>query len=637
MRLIRLTILFWIFYLPSSVEAQISGIVNTYFKVTNVIPAYNGLRVVNISGLNVNDRVLIIQMKGATVIETNSSSFGNITAVNGAGLYEFATICGFLNDTVIFERELTNLYDFNNAVQLIRVPVYTNVSVDGPLLAQPWNPVTETGGVVAIAATGTITLNAPINSNGAGYKGGVLQTFTTCSFFSTATAFFYSPPATITSNTNGAYKGEGINDTIALKAGGKGKQSNGGGGGNNHNTGGGGGSNYGSGGNGGRYTGSGAFPCNGSNVGIGGLSLAAFGYSLANNRIFMGGGGGSGHDNNGAGTPGGNGGGIVFIECEELVANNQVIAANGSQGINPINPVTNEARGDGGGGGGGGGTVILNITTFTGNLTVQTNGANGSRAGFLSQCPGPGAGGGGGVIWSKNALPVNVTTSVAGGIAGIINDVPQNPPCEGTTQFATAGTAGTVLSGYTITYQQLFNCIGLLPTPYLKNFEGRKNSQGLVLNWEVINSERINIIQLERKKDNTTWAVLKAFNNTQNNFYQFTDSVFNFPIQYRIAIITITGTTQYSNILSFSPSKSLELKVYPNPVSGQLSVQVPSVAGTAILIITDYAGKRVLMKEKIQTGLQQVFTLDVQYLPAGTYFVTLNLKGELWKTKFVKQ
>ncbi|MBX9782920.1 MAG: hypothetical protein K2X48_06490 [Chitinophagaceae bacterium] len=132
MKLYLYSTLFFITVSFSSANAQTaSGIINSYFKVTNFIPAYNGIRVQNITGLAKGDRVMIIQMKGASITSSNNSSFGNITADGGAGKYEFATICSFLNDTVVFERTLVNTYDYTQAVQLIYIPKYSNVSITG--------------------------------------------------------------------------------------------------------------------------------------------------------------------------------------------------------------------------------------------------------------------------------------------------------------------------------------------------------------------------------------------------------------------------------------------------------------------------------------------------------------------------
>ena len=634
----NIILILFCFQVFESKSQTISGIVNTYFKATYYASKYNGLKVPGVTGLAKGDRVLIIQMKGAVIDETNTSSFGTINALNGAGQYEFATICGFVNDTVGFENVLLHTYDFTKAVQVIHVPVYKDVTVSGTLLAQEWNAATETGGIIAIEATGTITLSAAIISNGAGYKGGVLLSFNNCSFFSSPTSFYYAPLSVISSNENGTYKGEGINNTITAKEGGKGKQANGGGGGNNHNTGGGGGSNYGLGGLGGTYFGTGSFPCNGTNEGVGGISLSTFGYTSLNNKIFFGGGGGAGHDNNGFGTPGGNGGGIIFIRCNELVGNNYSITANGSQGLNATNTVQNEANGDGGGGGGGGGVVLLDITTFTGNVSIEAAGANGSNAGFQNQCPGPGGGGGGGVIWHSGLLPGSVTTNVTGGSNGIIKNAPaHNPPCELQANGATSGTVGVVRSGFQTFAGSSFDC-SVLSIVSLKNWRGKKVSAGIQLQWQLTQSASIEQVWIEKKTDGTDFKALKIYEQPSEVAYEFIDNSNELPATYRLLILSKTGRKEYSNQLFFKREKAKQLQVFPNPVTQELRIELPILFnGKTIIYVFDFTGKLVSTKEISFTRNQAFTTINVAHLPTGTYTVTCYVKEALYFAKIIKQ
>ena len=225
-----------------------------------------------------------------------------------------------------------------------------------------------------------------------------------CDFLHNISNYYLSVPPSDKYSTGGK-KGEGIADYIANKEYGRGKLTNGGGGGNSNNTGGAGGSNYGAGGNGGLRSMESAFQCHGGSPGIGGLSLSSYGYTTAQNKIFMGGGGGGGHENNGAGEPGGNGGGIVIITAPTISGTGSIFA-NGISPVNPINSNPLKADGDGGGGGGGGGTVILNVSVASGTIPVQVNGARGSDASnvVVNDCTGPGGGGGAGVIWTAGGI-----------------------------------------------------------------------------------------------------------------------------------------------------------------------------------------------------------------------------------------
>lgn len=629
------------FLSPQKSEGQtISGVINSYHNVTAIINngtynsySYSGLTLQDITGLSTGDRVLIIQMKGAAINSTNGSSFGNITDIGNAGKYEFSSICGFLNNTIVLSNHLLHTYDVS-MVQVVRVPVYENVTVTGTLLATPWDASTGLGGVLALEVNGTLTLNAGVNANGSGFAGGSLIQFANCfDFFGVASAYSYDLTETQSDYTNGAYKGEGLNQITDGYEGGKGKQSNGGGGGNNHNTGGGGGANYGAGGRGGiRSDGS----CSGSNYGIGGAALNGYGYSVGTNKVFLGGGGGSGHANNPEGTPGGNGGGIVYIKCSQLIGNSFSISANGSQGINSSlapNP-TNASRGDGAGGGGAGGTVLLDVTSYFGGVTIEARGANGNNSGFQAQCPGPGGGGGGGVIWYAGAVPG--TTNVNGGNAGTITSTTTS--CNGTSNGGTAGEAGLVQSGFVAPQSTNTIDCSILPLDLLKQFYGKRNSTNVQLSWELRNKEAVQKIVLEKRTGNEVFRTLYEQIDpvTSNGFY--VDEKNNCNVTYRLVIYALNGERQYSNHVFFDAAVVKTFNLYPNPATNEITIQLPvNVNGRAGVVVTDVNGRQVMLQQLIIPSTQTSAKLILKDLPIGIYQLRLQINSEVYSAKLVKQ
>ena len=418
--------LFCLLTLPAL--AQISGVVNTYVAVTAVDYTQHEVTVTNSAGYSVGDKVMLIQMNGATIDETNTASFGDVTAVNDAGNYELKEICGVSGNTISFLTEVVRSYDpVGGAVQLVRIPVYSNVSVTGTLLAAPWNG--STGGVIAIEATGTITLNADIDATGLGFLGGIPN----ANVNSVCDVTTYFLPNTA---TTGGGKGEGIAGVIVGKENARGKQANGGGGGNSYNAGGAGGSNSGLGGGGSfGYDGG---TCAGDPVG--GISGLALTYANASNRVYMGGGGGAGHSNSADATSGGDGGGIVLVIANELDGNSNFIRANGEDANDAI-----ATSADGAGGGGSGGVVLIDVKIYSDIVNLQVDGGKGGDNQNTMQCVGPGGGGGGGTIWSTGALPGAVITSNNGGVAGTKVGGPGG--CAGTNYGAVAGLPGQSLIG----------------------------------------------------------------------------------------------------------------------------------------------------------------------------------------------
>jgi hypothetical protein len=123
------------------------------------------------------------------------------------------------------------------------------------------------------------------------------------------------------------------------------------------------------------------------------------------NHFQYGGGGGSGHRKAGTDGNGGDGGGLVKINCNGTITNNDKIEANAPTSV---------------GGGGGGGIVILaSLTEIINAGTISANGGNGEAAG--TDHGSAGGGGGGIIVMIAPSIPRFAGfTSVLGGLAGIV-------------------------------------------------------------------------------------------------------------------------------------------------------------------------------------------------------------------------
>ncbi|MCW3126975.1 MAG: hypothetical protein JWO03_2633, partial [Bacteroidetes bacterium] len=338
-------------------NTNISGQINRYSKVNEVIRCGNRVIVDSPTLFTVGMQVLIIQMQGASMSVSNNASFGNVTSYNAAGNYEIQTVDSILGDTIKFKYQLERLYDANGSVQLIPLPVYNTATVTNNLTCRPWNG--SIGGVLLLKADSLILNDSIIISN-SGFRGFYNNDSSQNCFGGVNSGYFFGD------SMQGAPKGEGI--VIAPFPYGKGKNINGGGGGNNQNTGGGGGANYGKGGLGGAIVPRTA-ACPGNDPGVGGQALS---YNDTLNKIFMGGGGGCGHGNNSENTGGTNGGAICIIIANTRVGNSKAIVSNGKD-------QTLIAGSDGAGGGGAGGTVLLSVGQYIGNVTVSVKGGAGGK------------------------------------------------------------------------------------------------------------------------------------------------------------------------------------------------------------------------------------------------------------------
>lgn len=421
---------------PDSCGIEVETILNDYAEVLAFDVCKNLITVDNASEFNTGDTVLLIQMKGAGIDLTNSSSFGNLADYNGSGNYEFNYVKSVTGNVIELLNVVERQYQVpDGKVQLVRVPYFQNYTATARLTCMPWNG--SKGGVLVFNVENALVLEKDITVTGKGFRGGEgdnTQMLVTNCF---TNGFVYPSSSTVA-----AEKGESIALLNSSQSRGKGAPAGGGGGGLDHNSGGGGGGN----GGGGGYGGYQLEPCGNSpfdNRGLGGRNLS---YSNAQNKIFLGSGGGAGHANNPANasqpSSGGNGGGIVIISAQSIQSNNNArIMANGNTAPGCTGADCHDAMG----GGGAGGTVLLDIPQVLNSLPVEVKGGKGAdMSGPVSTAGriGSGGGGGGGVCWTSAAvLPANIVVINSGGPNGVL--LTDNNNAWG----ATPGQQGITLTG----------------------------------------------------------------------------------------------------------------------------------------------------------------------------------------------
>ncbi len=657
----RIFLLFIFFLFSLSLYTQnISGVVNIYRKVLWVDSANGRVKLSDVSGFAayVGNKAMLIQMQGAIMDESNTSSFGSIspsTNIKNAGNYEIGTICGFLSDTLVFERKLNNFYDVGNKVQCVILPKYINATVTDTLKAAVWDSTAGTGGVLALEVTGTLTLNKPLSANGTGYGGGGYTLFgSNCNFNPITPVSDYYMPFLVNAAKTGGLKGEGISNYILGKEYARGKQVNGGGGGNNHNAGGGGGGNYGSGGDGGNRVDAPIGNCQSNSPGKGGLALNTFGYNLtpvANNKIFMGGGGGAGHDNGGTGIQGGAGGGIIYISANSIIGNAAVVGenkimANGEKATRYISVwgITSNASGsDGAGGGGAGGVVILNCNSFSGNtIAVETKGSNGSGSESFgqNQCSGPGGGGGGGVIWFSNSgLPAGVTINTSGGANGTTSGTAS---CANSANGATIGGNGATLFNFTQVIKDSSPiCMGLVPLQIAVTLNGYVQNTTAFITAEISDPLSVQYCFLQRADASGDYKNMGVQPGNNKNNYPFIDDVFSSAIQlYRVKIISREGRIFYSPVLRLNlnrDDKKWGMDIFPNPSKDKLSLQVNAVVnGIYNIRILNDAGKVFADIFRPLVKGQNLISLSLEKLPQGILFIKITRNREVLMKPFMK-
>lgn len=623
----------------TSAQTDISGIINDYTKVTALYTCNNYLTVASSAAFNPGDHVLLIQMQGATIDETQSATFGTITGMGNAGNYEFNEILSITGNDIYLKYSFLKTYTpTTGSVQLIRIPQYTNANIAGTLTAAPWNG--STGGVLVMEVSGNLNFSADIDVSGLGFRGGdaaynpTIKNSSDCSTSSNS-IYYYAFPS-----EQAGKKGEGIAAFITGKESGRGKNANGGGGGNSHNTGGAGGANYGIGGRGGDKTNSGcgcflSF-CPPNPYGLPSAGLASS-YNNTDNRVFMGGGGGGGHQNNARGLPGANGAGIVIIKALSITGNNYNILAKG----NSLDIFDPGDSGDGAGGGGAGGSVLLGVPTVS-SLNVNVNGGKGGDTWYPVRDFGAGGGGGGGVTWTYASVfpTTDILSTEAAGANGISRTA-------GTGWGATPGSVGAKLSGLilpvaNVVYTPLPPCTTVPVT--LVNFTGEKTGSSVTLQWvtamEINNSHFV----IEKSTDGLHFTPIATIDGHGNSSTVLSYSTVDpSPVAglnyYRLKQYDFDNTEHISGFIKVDYySNPLVRKVYPNPFTNELYVEVPGISAkaNAEVKLLSVLGMEVTLSSGIELQ-DATIVLNTTDLAKGVYFLQLIYEGNTEIVKVVKE
>jgi len=613
-RFLSFTSVFLFSFIISFSQTNISGVVNSYYRVIEVIPAKACVRLNTVAGLARLQKTLLIQMKGASVVTNNNSSFGDTTSLNNAGNYEVAIICAINGDSVFMFHNFLNSYTVADKVQLVKFGEYFSASVIDTVKASAWNNTTGVGGVIALSVFQDLTLNAPIYGDASGFKGGAyLMSGGTCSNFFPSSAYIYN--ASVTSPLQqGAYKGESVYDiTVAGLTGGRGAPANGGGGGNSHNNGGGGGANLNGGGIGGGNSSSA-----GCTVELHGLA----GKPLKNwngKKIFFGGGGGAGHSD---GTPaavmgGGNGGGVVIIIAGNLIGNGYKISANGGRG--------GDALSDGASGGGGAGTLIMSVSNYVGAVTLEAKGGAGgdeNDLGTTKRCYGAGGGGSGGAVYFTGPVPP-VSISVAGGGAGL--EYGGDPLCNAAVLPA-SGSNGSTIAPYVIrqSTDSASYCLSIAPLPVrLLYFKATVTGSYVELKWRIANPQVIKEFVAEKFVNNDWIPINKMPASDLNETYSSVDAQPLAGINlYRIKIIEKNFSFSYSPVQQAMMNAQQErFIIYPNPAISEVCI-IGNLSPYTEIKLFQGAGKLVWQKTQLESTNKVV--IDLSGFAPGVYYLKLN-------------
>jgi hypothetical protein len=169
-------------------------------------------------------------------------------------------------------------------------------------------------------------------------------------------------------------------------------------------------------------------------------------------------------------------------------------------------------------------------------------------------------------------------------------------------------------------------------------FTGENEGTFNALSWSTATETNNNYFTVERTNGDGTWTTIGtvkgAGNSTHDIDYSLNDEA---PLQgvnyYRLKQTDYDGNFTYSDIIAIS-DQATELKVYPNPVSGLLNIEIPGTVNNGCTVeLYNMMGARVYNSLVDTAPLQ----LNMGNYPAGMYCLVVNNNGTLYRQKVVKQ
>ena len=160
------------------------------------------------------------------------------------------------------------------------------------------------------------------------------------------------------------------------------------------------------------------------------------------------------------------------------------------------------------------------------------------------------------------------------------------------------------------------------------------NTQAL-LKWQAANAVNFDHFIVQRSTDGSSFENIHTIASTASSVnsgtqdYSYTDApAFNGAVYYRLAMVDLDGTTQYSTIQSVDLTSTQQYKIYPTVVeTGNLFVETNTTIPAATLEVYDMSGNK--LDQFNWTSLQGRRQLSLHgshssTLPAGAYIARLT-------------
>jgi hypothetical protein len=175
----------------------------------------------------------------------------------------------------------------------------------------------------------------------------------------------------------------------------------------------------------------------------------------------------------------------------------------------------------------------------------------------------------------------------------------------------------------------------------LVDFKGVANGKQNNISWSTASERDTKGFILERRNNYGDFKSLDLVAATgqsnQPQFYQWVDHAPAPLSMYRLKIIDLNGSYEYSKVISIENAGGNAMTILSNVTSDDLTIRLSDVPiGEGTISIFDMQGKlQYVQKIDIQNSTTDV-KLSINNLPNGSYVFVCNVTGQILSKKWVK-
>ncbi|MEL6988148.1 MAG: T9SS type A sorting domain-containing protein, partial [Bacteroidota bacterium] len=159
----------------------------------------------------------------------------------------------------------------------------------------------------------------------------------------------------------------------------------------------------------------------------------------------------------------------------------------------------------------------------------------------------------------------------------------------------------------------------------LITFRGSIEEEANKLEWEVSSEIFFSHYELERSINGIDFEPIASLEQSINNqypkLYEFYDEAFSNQSYYRLKMIDLDHSFEYSNIILLSREDDISLNVYPNPA--QDLIYIDGISKTTLNSISIYAVNGQLYFRKLNSEIEiadfQALQIETSHYPEGIY------------------